>query len=56
MDSGGYNFVFDSKPYMVADETEYFAVYKDSKQIAAFKTKDAAVEYILWKKSNVRDM
>lgn len=50
MDSGGYKWVFDSKPYMVADETEYFAVYLDSKQVAAFKEKDEAVSYILWKK------
>lgn len=54
MDSGGYKWVFDSKPYMVADETEYFAVYKDSKQVAAFREKDEAVGYILWKKSYVR--
>lgn len=51
MDSGGYNFVYDNKPYLVADEREYFAVYLDYKQVAAFKTKDSAVEYILWKKN-----
>lgn len=46
MDNGGYKFIYDKPPYLIADESEYYAVYKDYKQIAAFKTKDAAFEYV----------
>lgn len=51
MDSG-YKFVLDNKPYLIADETDYFAVYEDYKQIAAFKTEGLAREYVNWR-SNV---
>lgn len=56
MDSGGYIVVYKDEPYIVFDEGDYFPVNLNSRQIAAFKTKADAVEYILWKKANVRDM
>jgi hypothetical protein len=50
MDNGGYKFIYVDHPWSLLDETEYFAVNYNYKQIAAFKTKDLALEYILWKK------
>lgn len=51
MDSGGWILVYENKPYTVYDEKEYFPVYLDYKQVAAFKNKDEAVKYVLWKKT-----
>ena len=49
MDSGGYKFIFNEGNYQILEEDEYFAVDYHYKQIAAFKTKIAAFEYVLWK-------
>ncbi len=49
MDNGGWKVIYDNKPYLICDETEYFAVYREYKQIAAFKTKDLAFEYVFLK-------
>lgn len=46
MDSGGYTFIYDNKPYLIADEKDYYAVYNDYKQIAAFKLREDAFDYI----------
>lgn len=45
MDSG-YKFIYDNPPYLISDETDYFAVYKDYKQIASFKTRQLAFDYV----------
>ena len=46
MDSGGYKIIYDAGVYLIADETDYFAVYKNFRQIAAFKTKELAFDYV----------
>lgn len=51
MDNGGYKFVMDLEPYLVSDESDYFAIYLHYKQVAAFKNKKDAFEYVLWKVS-----
>jgi hypothetical protein len=43
-----YKWIYDTKPYLIADETDYYAVYKDHKQIAAFKTSQLALQYVLY--------
>jgi hypothetical protein len=48
MDNGGYKIYYDKKPYTILDETEYFPVFKDYTQIAAFKDKEDALDYVLW--------
>lgn len=46
MDNGGYKFIYNDDVYQILDEGEYFAVDKDYRQIAAFKTSNAAFEYV----------
>ena len=41
--SDGYDIIFHKGSWMIADETEYFAVYRDYKHIASFKTKDLII-------------
>lgn len=50
MDSG-WKFIYSEGPWSILDETEYFPVNYNYKQIAAFKNKDEAYRYVFWKKS-----
>lgn len=49
MDNGGYRFIYNDDRYAILDETEYFAVNLNYKQVAAFKFKEDAFEYVRWK-------
>lgn len=46
MDSGGYKSIYNDGKYQIFDEGDYFAVDKDYKHIASFKTKAMAFEFI----------
>lgn len=49
MDSG-YKFILSDEPWLVEDCGNYFPVHYNYKQIAAFKTKELALEYYAYKK------
>lgn len=50
MDDGSWGkVVYDLKPYMINDEGEYHSVWKDYKQVASFKNRELAFEYVNYK-------
>lgn len=52
----GYVFIdIRRPPYLIADETEYFAVYEDYHHIASFKTFSLAEEYVVMKFNRDQD-
>lgn len=49
-----WKIIYNDGTYQILDETEYFAVDKDYKQIAAFKEKEDAFEYVQHRKAGLR--
>lgn len=47
MDNGSWgDTVYDLKPYMIIDQKEFFSIWENNKQIASFKEKDKAFQYV----------
>lgn len=51
MDNGGYTFIYNDGKYQILDERDYYPVNLNYKQIAAFKEKNAAFDYVEYLRS-----
>lgn len=58
MDDGSWGkTVYDKKPYLILDAFgEYYSVWNDYKQIASFKIKEDALEYVAFLQFKPKDV